>query len=91
MPGKIDINRYLTLVVQKQHDPESEKRIKQGLELLQPFISAMSLEDEISILEFIENHPDFDSEIGDEARAQVNQLHDRLEQQKTSLLEPNGS
>lgn len=42
-------------------------------------VTAMSLEDEMTILEFIENHPDFDQSIGEEARAKTVEMHKAAE------------
>ena len=70
---------YVTIVV-KVPDNEAEKdQLNKGMKMIQPFQTAMSLEDEMTILEMIEQHEDFDPSIGDTAREQTAELHRRAE------------
>lgn len=49
------------------------------MKALQPFQTAMSLEDEMTVLELIEQHPDFDESIAVEARAAAAKLAAKVE------------
>ena len=46
-----------------------------ALKQLEPHQTGMSLEDEMTVLEMIEQHPDFSEHIADEARTQTKELH----------------
>ncbi|HDR9133233.1 hypothetical protein KDX16_30970 [Burkholderia vietnamiensis] len=69
------MNEYVTIVVRKPTDESGMQQVKQGLELLRPFQTAMSLEDEMTVLELIEQHPDFDEAIAEDARRRTTELH----------------
>jgi len=56
-------------------DEASKKKVREGLALITPFQTAMSLEDEMTVLELIEQHENFDLTIADEARAKTLELH----------------
>lgn len=75
------MNNYLTLVIQMPDDldDDTKARIQEGLRILEPYQTAMSLEDEITVLELIERHDDFDDYIADEARAKAKELHPAAE------------
>jgi hypothetical protein len=73
------MSRYTTIVIRMPEDAESKKQVQQGLELLKPHQTAMSLEDEMTILELIEQHQDFPDYIADEARAKATELHSQAE------------
>lgn len=53
--------------------------MSEGMKSLEPFKTAMSLEDEMTVLEMIEQHEDFDATIADEARAKTIELHRQAE------------
>jgi hypothetical protein len=55
--------------------PDARNAIGEGLMMLGPYITAMSMEDEMTILELIEQHDEFDSRIADEARAKTKEIH----------------
>ena len=70
------MSSYLTLVVRTpDNDPDAKARIQEGLRMLEPYRTAMSLEDEMTVLELIEQHGDFEDYIADEARAKAKALH----------------
>ncbi|KGG87677.1 hypothetical protein P245_19695 [Comamonas thiooxydans] len=71
-------NRVFTVVARWPEDEKGKAVVQEALVALRPYQTAMSLEDEISVLEFIEQHPEFDESIADEAREQAKALHDKL-------------
>lgn len=73
------MSNYATFVIRMPDDAEAKKQAQNGLRLLEPFRTAMSTEDEMSILECIEQHEDFPEYIAEEARATVARLHARAE------------
>ena len=70
-------NRVFTVVARWPDDEKEKAVVQAALDALRPYQTAMSLEDEISVLEFIEQHPDFDESIAEEAREQAKALHDK--------------
>ena len=68
-------SKYVTVVIRMPDCEEDIRKVREGLAIIQPFQTAMSLEDEMTVLELIEQHEDFDSAIGDEARAKTLELH----------------
>lgn len=66
---------YVTVVIRMPKDSEDKKQVQEGLKLIQPFQTGMSLEDEMTVLELIEQHDDFSEYIADEARAKAAELH----------------
>ena len=83
---------YVTLVVRMPDDANARNQIQKGLRLLEPFRTAMSTEDEMSILELIEQHEDFPGYIADEAREEVARLHAAYEETtpvpEATLIQP---
>lgn len=69
------MSKYVTLVIRMPEDPAEKQQVSQAMKALEPFRTAMSLEDEMTVLELIEQHPDFDESIAVEARAQAVKLH----------------
>lgn len=69
------MNKYTTVVIRMPEGEDDKKKVREGLALLQPFQTAMSLEDEMTLLELIQQHEDFDSWIEDEARTKMLKLH----------------
>ena len=76
---------YMTVVFRMPKDSESRKRFSTALQLGGSFhggeITGMSLEDEMTVLELIEQHEDFDTAIADDARAKTKELHADAEAQ----------
>jgi hypothetical protein len=70
---------YLTVVIRMPKDAEDRKRLSATLQLGGKFcggqITGMSLEDEMTVLECIEQHEDFDESIAEDARAKTKQIH----------------
>lgn len=66
---------YITIVIRMPKDEQGKKTFEAGKEILGPFITAMSLEDEMTLLEQVEGHEDFDPEIMEAARSRVKDLH----------------
>ena len=74
------MSSYLTLVIQMpDNDPDAKARIQEGLRILDPYRTAMSLEDEMTVLELIERHEDFDDGIAEDARARAKAVHSAAE------------
>lgn len=69
------MSQYITVVVRVPNDDAGKKTLNAGLDALKPFQTAMSLEDEMTVLELIEQNEEFDSNIADEARAKTRELH----------------
>lgn len=69
------MNDYVTIVIRKPQDEAARAKIAAALEMLRPFQTAMSLEDEMTVLEMIEQHPAFDEAIADDAREQTKARH----------------
>lgn len=76
------MSEYITVVVRMPNDADAKKKVQQGLELLKPHQTAMSLEDEMTVLELIENHQDFPEYIADEARKKAKELHANAEKEE---------
>lgn len=77
-------HQVFTFVVRAPRTTEANQVVEAAMKLLKPYQSAMSLEDEISVLEFIEQHPEFDDSIAEEAREKAKQLHDGLDHKSTA-------
>lgn len=59
----------LTIVLERPDDPSDQKIISQALKLLEPYITGLSTEDAIKILDQVEAHPLFNREIALHVRA----------------------
>lgn len=75
----LKMSNYTTIVIRMPDDSAGRAKIQQALEFLKPYQSGMSLEDEMTILEMIEQHEDFPDHIGQEARSKTAQLHAQAE------------
>lgn len=73
------MSKYTTIVIRMPEDAEGKKQVEQAFQLLKPHKTAMSLEDEMTILELIEQHEDFPDHIAGEARAKTAELHVQAE------------
>lgn len=71
----MNLGKYVTVVIRMPEDAASKEQVSEGLKLIEPHRTAMSLEDEMTVLELIEQHEDFPSHIADEARAKTAELH----------------
>lgn len=76
------MSQYTTIVIQMPSDDRHKKVVQQALAQLSPYQVAMSLEDEMTLLELIEQHDDFPSHIADEARTRMAELHAAAESAK---------
>ncbi len=73
------MSQYLTVVIRMPIDARERTLVNKALEALQPHVSGMSQEDEMTVLECIEQHEEFDEWIAEAAREQTAQLHARAE------------
>lgn len=73
------MSNYMTIVVRMPTDEAGKEKVQQAMSLLEPHRTAMSLEDEMTTLELIEQHPDFDEFIAAEARRKTVELHKQAE------------
>lgn len=73
------MSHYVTLVIRMPEDEAEKQKVTEALDLLEPFKTGVSIEDEMTILELIENHDEFDAAIADEARAKTLELHAQAE------------
>ena len=71
----MNASKYVTVVIRMPDDKEGKQKVQDGLKLIEPFRTAMSLEDEMTILELIEQHDDFKPHIAEDARAKAAELH----------------
>lgn len=69
------MSEFVTIVIRMPTDEADKATIQQALKLLKPHQTAISLEDEMTKLEMIEQHPDFDERIAEDAAKQVAELH----------------
>lgn len=73
------MSQYLTVVVRIPEDEEMNGHVSSALEQLNPYITGMSQEDEMTVLELIEQHDDFEPHIAEDARAKAAELHQAAE------------
>jgi hypothetical protein len=73
------MSKYVTIVIRMPEGEAEKQQVSEGMRSLEPFKTAMSLEDEMTVLEMIEQHEDFDATIADEARAKTIELHRQAE------------
>lgn len=71
----MNLGKYVTVVIRMPEDAAGKEQVREGLRLLDPHKTAMSLEDEMTVLELIEQHEDFKPHIADEARAKAAEIH----------------
>lgn len=57
-------------------DEEGTAVINGAIKALEPYQTGMSMEDEMTILELIEGHDDFDPSIAENARAKAQEMQD---------------
>lgn len=68
-------NEYTTIVVRNPYDPTEREAVARALEALGPHKVAMSMEDEMTLLECVEQHDDLPAHVLDEAREQRDRIH----------------
>ena len=73
------MSKYTTIVIRMPEDADGKRQVQEGLKLLEPHRTAMSIEDEMTVLEMIEQHEDFPEYIADEAREKTKELHAQAE------------
>ncbi len=69
------MSNCVTIVIRIPNDTTQKLEVQHALKLLEPYRTGMSLEDEMTVLEMIEQHPGFPEHIATEARAQTQKLH----------------
>lgn len=67
-----------TIVLRMPDNALERKAFSQVLERLRPYQTAMSLEDEMTILELIESDTRFDPDIAEDARRKAAALHRKM-------------
>lgn len=72
------MKNYITIVVQMPENEIERAKVRETLKALQPYQTAMSMEDEITVLDMIEQHPDFAAYIADDARRDTKRLHEGM-------------
>lgn len=72
------MNRHITIVVQMPENEIELAKVREALKTLEPYQTAMSMEDEMTILDMIEQHPEFADHIIDDARRDAKRLHEGL-------------
>lgn len=68
--------RVITVVVRMPEDEAGKAVVNGAIKALEPYQTGMSMEDEMTILELIEDHDDFDPSIAKEARAKAQEMQD---------------
>jgi len=61
-------DKYITLVVRI---PDGDTVAREALRSLEPYTTAMSMQDEMTVLDFIEEHEDFPDYIAQDARGKA--------------------
>ena len=67
---------YVTLVIQKPAEDKGRMLVQQAMDALIPYVTAMSLDDEMSVLDMVINHEDFREHILEDARARLQDMPD---------------
>lgn len=84
------MTKYFTVVIKLPEIKEAQTPLgsvfKIGNKIGEGEVVAMSLEDEMTILELIEQHEDFDPNIADEARRKTKELHAAAELAEPDLV-----
>ncbi|NHQ83193.1 hypothetical protein HA051_16635 [Chromobacterium vaccinii] len=83
------MSTYITIVIRmptlrSTADYAAKGAILACMDKLKPYITAQSIEDEMTILETIENDPRFDPQIGKDARVLAAQLKTELKQEQAT-------
>ena len=65
---------HMTFVFKCPTDPLDMEKFNKAIDVLRPFQTGKSLSDEMTILDEIENHPEFPSHIAAQVRAKHEQL-----------------
>lgn len=73
------MSKYTTIVIRNPDDDEGKRQVNEALKLLAPHRTAMSIEDEMTVLEMIEAHEDFPPHIAQDARSRAAELHAQAE------------
>lgn len=73
------MNNYTTIVIRMPENEIERAKVRETLKALQPYQTAMSMEDEMTVLDMIEQHPDFEDHIADDARRDTKRLHEGLQ------------
>lgn len=73
------MSNYTTIVIRMPDNEADKATVRKCLKRLEPFQTAMSIEDEMTILEMIEQHEDFSEHIADAAREKTKELHAQAE------------
>lgn len=73
------MSKYVTIVIRIPEGEAEKQQVSKAMKSLDPFKTGMSLEDEMTVLEMIEQHEDFDATIADDARAKTLELHRQAE------------
>jgi len=76
------MDQYITYVVRMPEDPDERRVVEQALQVLRPHATAMSLEDEMTVLDFIEEHPDFSEHIAEDARKRAKEVAHTMHEQE---------
>lgn len=79
------MSQFITLVVRDPGNEVGKSCVQQAIQLLKPYTTAMSLEDEMTLLDCILQHPDFPDHIKDEARVEADRLCAKTESPSTDF------
>lgn len=73
------MSQYVTVVIRMPSDARERAAVKKALQAIQPHVSGMSQEDEMTVLDLIEQHEEFHEWIAEEARQKTAELHAQSE------------
>lgn len=73
------MSKYMTIVIRMPEDESELEKVQEAIEVLKGHSTGMSLEDEMTVLDMIEQHPEFADHIADDARRDTKRLHEGLE------------
>lgn len=73
------MSKHITIVIRMPEGETELAKVQESLKALEPHQTAMSLEDEMTVLDMIEQHPEFADHIADDARRDAKRFHEGLE------------
>lgn len=65
------MSKFVTIVIRTPDDVEGKAKVSQAMDLLQPYTTAMSLEDEMTKWDMLEQHPDLPKHVIEDAEIQA--------------------
>lgn len=73
------MSKYVTMVIRMPEDETQLAQVQEAFKVLELHCTGKSLEDEMTVLDMIEQHPEFADHIADDARRDTKRLHEGLQ------------